>query len=241
MENSFNRNDYYTKTDVHKMFQSVPMYELEEILESMNIDCIRIISNAHRGGKATYIKKTELEKLEPILSVQEKYFKGGFSIEMKTVFNRPIYPSVHYPAQPVKLGFWPIHSSKGIIYRVSFTRNNYPGEFFMEKVDGQWSIIKEPGAPFWILTRENEIVELLEARDLLKEVMQDIMGDFPRSEYYSQTEAIKKFKISVQTFKQLLVDNNIQVVSRRVNLGEFEVDTLYVRKTDIDQLNLQKR
>lgn len=65
--------------------------------------------------------------------------------------------------------------------------------------------------------------------------------EFPRELYYSQTEACKKFKISVKQFKQMLIDHSITVVSHRVDLGGFEVDTIYVLKEDIDKLNLPLR
>jgi hypothetical protein len=67
------------------------------------------------------------------------------------------------------------------------------------------------------------------------------IASFPHSQYYSQTEVVRKYRVSVKAFKQLLVDRNIQVVSREADLGDLKVKTVYVRKEDINKLKLEKR
>ncbi|MCU7549212.1 hypothetical protein OCK74_08800 [Chitinophagaceae bacterium LB-8] len=66
-------------------------------------------------------------------------------------------------------------------------------------------------------------------------------GAFKRSDYYRQTEVVKRFKIAAKLFKQLLVDNNINQVNKRVDLGGYDVTTVYVKKEDIDVLNIKLR
>ena len=64
---------------------------------------------------------------------------------------------------------------------------------------------------------------------------------FNRKLYYSQTDVVKRFKVSIKQFKQLLVENNIPQINKEINLGMFEVTTIYVLKSDIDKLNLEIR
>jgi hypothetical protein len=71
--------------------------------------------------------------------------------------------------------------------------------------------------------------------------MDNFSGMFDRSKYYSQTEALKIFKISMARYKRCLLENNIPVVSHPVDLGGYLVDTKYVLKEDIEKLNLSKR
>jgi hypothetical protein len=54
-----------------------------------------------------------------------------------------------------------------------------------------------------------------------------------RELYFSQTEACKFFHISIKRFKQVITDNNLTVVNRKITLhtesGEpYEVTTIYV-------------
>ena len=64
---------------------------------------------------------------------------------------------------------------------------------------------------------------------------------FLRHQYYSQTELTKLFKISVKGVKQLIVDHQLVVTSKPVDLGEYTVESVYINKEDIDKLNLPKR
>lgn len=64
---------------------------------------------------------------------------------------------------------------------------------------------------------------------------------FNRGAYYSQTEVLKQFKISRKAYNKLIVDLQLPVVSKSINLGEFSVKTVYIEKEIIDKLNLQKK
>ncbi len=64
---------------------------------------------------------------------------------------------------------------------------------------------------------------------------------FPRQLYYSQTEIVKQFSITVKGLKQLIADHQIPAVTKDVDLGEYAVKALYYLKEDIDKLGLTKR
>lgn len=64
---------------------------------------------------------------------------------------------------------------------------------------------------------------------------------FPREKYYSQTEIIKTYQISVKRFKELVQKHNIPVLSKNVNLGTYSVNTVYVLREDVEKLKLNKR
>lgn len=64
---------------------------------------------------------------------------------------------------------------------------------------------------------------------------------FPREQYYSQTEIVKRYKVSVKKCKELIQAHNIPVLSKKIDLGGYFVDTIYVPKEAIDKLNLTKR
>ena len=64
---------------------------------------------------------------------------------------------------------------------------------------------------------------------------------FNRSEYYSQTEVTKLYKISVKAYKQAILVNNFTQVNVAVDMGDYSLITIYIRKKDIDGLGLQKR
>lgn len=64
---------------------------------------------------------------------------------------------------------------------------------------------------------------------------------FPRNQYYSQTELVKTFQISSKKLKEAIVANNIPVIKKDIDLGEYSVKGLYVLKTDIAKLNLKPR
>ncbi len=61
---------------------------------------------------------------------------------------------------------------------------------------------------------------------------------FPRSEYYSQTEVTKLFDINAKQVKELILDRQIPVVNKVIQLGTYCVTTVYIKKEHIDQLNL---
>lgn len=64
---------------------------------------------------------------------------------------------------------------------------------------------------------------------------------FKRADYYSQTDVVKLFKISVKAFKQAILANNITQVNIDINMGDYSMVTVYVAKEDIDKLNLELR
>lgn len=64
---------------------------------------------------------------------------------------------------------------------------------------------------------------------------------FNRSQYYSQTEATKVYKLSIKQFKQLIADHQIQQVNKDIQFEGYTVTTVYVLKAEIDKLNLPKR
>ncbi len=62
--------------------------------------------------------------------------------------------------------------------------------------------------------------------------------EFNRELYYNQTEACRFLKINVKRFKQLLIENNIPVLERKITLHTaheglpYEVIAKYVLKED---------
>ena len=64
---------------------------------------------------------------------------------------------------------------------------------------------------------------------------------FPRNKYYSQTDVLKKYKINAKDYQDILQQKKIDIVSKDINLGEFNVKTIYVLKKDVEVLNLQLR
>lgn len=65
--------------------------------------------------------------------------------------------------------------------------------------------------------------------------------NFPRGQYYSQTELVKTFQISIKGAKQLITDGLVDVVTKDVDLGEYSVKALYYPKDVVDKLTLKKR
>ena len=61
---------------------------------------------------------------------------------------------------------------------------------------------------------------------------------FKRSNYYSQTEVIKTYKISVKGYQQMIADHSFYVVSVPINQGDYTMMTIYVAKQDVESLNL---
>lgn len=64
---------------------------------------------------------------------------------------------------------------------------------------------------------------------------------FDRDSYLSQTQIVKRYQLNVKQFKQLIKDHNLQVIAKEIDLGEFKVITCYVKREDIDKLNLPTR
>lgn len=62
-----------------------------------------------------------------------------------------------------------------------------------------------------------------------------------RSKYYSQTEVIKKFKISREKYHQLIIDNNIAFETVLIDYKTYQINTIYILKETIDKMNLQLR
>ncbi len=66
-----------------------------------------------------------------------------------------------------------------------------------------------------------------------------------RNYYYSQTEVVKLFKVSINRFKQLIIENNISVVSHELMMGTllkpYTVTTIYILKDDVTKMNLEPR
>lgn len=63
--------------------------------------------------------------------------------------------------------------------------------------------------------------------------------NFNRDLYYSQSEACKEFKLSIKRFKQLLIENDIPVIERKITLHTspeglpYHVISNYVGKADL--------
>jgi hypothetical protein len=64
---------------------------------------------------------------------------------------------------------------------------------------------------------------------------------FEREKYYFQTDVLKNYKISAKKFKQLLHKKNIPIKSLDANMGYCQLKTIYILKTDIDNLSLSVR
>lgn len=64
---------------------------------------------------------------------------------------------------------------------------------------------------------------------------------FDRHNYYTQTEVVKTFDINVKGLKQLILDHQIEVVTKDVDLGTYSVKAIYINKEDLVRLNLEKR
>lgn len=62
---------------------------------------------------------------------------------------------------------------------------------------------------------------------------------FIRNSYYSQTEAVKKFRITVKKYKEIIKD--MEQVNREIDLGGYTVTTIYIRKELIDALKIELR
>ena len=60
---------------------------------------------------------------------------------------------------------------------------------------------------------------------------------FERNKYYSQTEVLKKYKISLKQFRDLL--KNMNVIKKKIDLGNYEVITCYVLKEELESLDLE--
>lgn len=59
---------------------------------------------------------------------------------------------------------------------------------------------------------------------------------FERDKYYSQTEAVKKFKVSIKSLKQLILDHQIEVVTKDVDLGLYSVKAIYINRVKLDNI-----
>lgn len=64
---------------------------------------------------------------------------------------------------------------------------------------------------------------------------------FFRVQYYSQTEIVKTFQVSVKVLKARLINHQVLVVEKDVDQGEFRAKASYVLKEDIEKLKLQCR
>lgn len=64
---------------------------------------------------------------------------------------------------------------------------------------------------------------------------------FERSKYYSQTEIVSLFQISVKRLKELIADRQIKATEKDVDLGGYSVKALYYLREEIDKLNLIKK
>jgi hypothetical protein len=64
---------------------------------------------------------------------------------------------------------------------------------------------------------------------------------FPRSEYYSQTEVLKLYKVNADTYKRILTEKNIPTVNKQIDLGGYMATTIYVLKSDVHALGLTPR
>lgn len=63
--------------------------------------------------------------------------------------------------------------------------------------------------------------------------------NFPRENFYSQTDCIRLFKMSVKRFKAFVELNNIEPIKVSVDLGTYKTTALYYPK-DIIEKHLKK-
>lgn len=64
---------------------------------------------------------------------------------------------------------------------------------------------------------------------------------FPRHLYYSQTDVLRRYRVSARDYQALLEERGIEPVKRVVILDGYEVETIYVLITDVEKLNLEQR
>lgn len=62
-----------------------------------------------------------------------------------------------------------------------------------------------------------------------------------RSQYYSQTELLKTFKISLNKLNELVDKGTLQPKTQSVNLGTYSVVARYFDKVQVDTLRLERR
>lgn len=67
------------------------------------------------------------------------------------------------------------------------------------------------------------------------------MSTFNRSEYYSQTDVLRLFKISRVKYHALLKERNLNTLSVTIDMGDYTMVTKYVKREIIDNLGLEKR
>jgi len=64
---------------------------------------------------------------------------------------------------------------------------------------------------------------------------------FQRDLYYSQTDVIRKYKISVKKYKELIKEKGFNIHSVHIDYITYSMDTIYILKSDIDSLGLELR
>lgn len=64
---------------------------------------------------------------------------------------------------------------------------------------------------------------------------------FERRLYFSQTEITGIFQIIPDEYKALILEKNLPVINRKVNLGNYDVEAVYTFKTDFLKLGIPKR
>lgn len=62
---------------------------------------------------------------------------------------------------------------------------------------------------------------------------------FQRHLYYSQTEVLKKYQISLKKYKEILP--TLTQINNVVDMGTHTLTTIYVLRTDIERLGLKER
>jgi len=68
-----------------------------------------------------------------------------------------------------------------------------------------------------------------------------IFGGMERSKYYSQTDVLKKYKLSAEQYKLLIDQHQITTYQPKIDLGTYQVQAIYTLKSEIDSLNLELR
>lgn len=64
---------------------------------------------------------------------------------------------------------------------------------------------------------------------------------FPRHLYYSQTDVLRRYRISAKDYQRLLEERGIEPVRRAVMLDGYKVETTYVLIDVVEKLNLEQR
>ena len=67
------------------------------------------------------------------------------------------------------------------------------------------------------------------------------MSTFNRSEYYSITDVLRRYKISRVKYHQLIKERNLPIHNVFIDMGNYTMTAQYIKKEIIDNLGLELR